>query len=102
MIARSAVIVAYRPPTRRQATATVTVQCPLGCAERDRWRRPITDENGTPLPLEHRHGIGAAGGRPVLGSRVAHCHRGPGGVYELEDVHGLVPDVLTIAQEVTS
>lgn len=96
MSARIAVVVAYRPPTRRQATATVTVQCPLGCAERDRWRRPILDENGDPIPLEHVHGIGSGGGRPVLGSRVAHCRQGHGGSYALEDPHGLVPDVLTV------
>lgn len=97
-----AVVVAYRPPTLTQRGATVTVRCPLGCVELDRWRRPVLDDQGQPLPLEHAHGIGAAGGRPVLGSRVAHCRRGPGGSYALEDPHGLVPELLTVAEGVLS
>ena len=97
-----ATVIAYRPPTKLQATASVTVRCPLGCVERDRWRRPVLDDQGQPIPLEHVHGIGAAGGRPVLGSRVAHCRQGRGGVYTLTDEHNLVPGVLEIAQGVTT
>lgn len=85
----TATVLAYSPPSRT-GPATVRVACPY-CTKRDRWRRPTAE------PGEHHHGIGLPGGEPNLGSRVAHCATGPGGVYDLVDHDNRVPQRIELA-----
>lgn len=82
-------VIGYQAPTRHRPAATVTVACPH-CRQLDRRRRP------TEIPGRHVHGLGRAGQRPDLGSRVAHCGAGwpQGNGYTITDPDSLVPDVL--------
>lgn len=88
----TAVVVKYHPPTRQRPSATVEVACPFGCLE----LTPTGRAKKHAGPRRHVHGIGAAGSRPDLGSRVAHCAGNPGRSYRLSDPAGIVPDVLEI------
>lgn len=88
----TAVVVKYHPPTRHRPSATVEVACPFGCLE----LTPTGRKKKHAGPLRHVHGLGAAGSRPDLGSRVAHCAGHTGRSYVLVDSEGLVPDVLEI------
>lgn len=88
----TAVVVKYHPPTRHRPSATVEVVCPFGCLE----LTPTGRKKKNAGPRRHVHGIGAAGSRPDLGSRVAHCAGNPGRSYTITDPEGLVPDVLEI------
>ncbi|WP_191563448.1 hypothetical protein [Janibacter melonis] len=68
--------------------------CPW-CIERRRNGRPVLDKHGQELHRVHRHGIGPAGTRPVLGDRGAHCKGAVGGMrdgYVITDPFGLVPE----------
>lgn len=96
----TAPVVAYTPPRQPNHAAIVDVICPLGCIRRDRWRRPVLDEAGLPVPLTHRHGAGMVGEAPTLGHRAAHCRgtaerEGEGNL--VTDPDGLVPVRVEIA-----
>lgn len=100
----SATVIAYTPPTQLNHAAIVDVTCPLGCVERDRWRRPVLDDDGLPIPITHRHGIGRAGSAPALGHRAAHCRGAAereGDGYHLLDPLGVVPQRIEIAPRLT-